>query len=438
MSDLGSADVRLAWAEVTVESHVANGMFCDVFCGHVASDKKVSIAIKLPRERRELLGSTKLQEAVKDVQTEISVLAQMMPHDNVVRMLGHGVAVPRDVPFVLLSLLDSTLKAELPGARESTSVWARRSAVKRWPIDRACRLGVQVAEALDHLHHHAIPSARVLHRDLKPANLGLTRASDSHPERIVLLDFGLATVYELSESDADASERRRLTACTGSQRYMAPEVMRGEPYTHKCDNYSWAVVLWQMLAHDAPFEELSGLDEVTYADRIGVGHVRPKLRPAWPVELRDIISDCWDSDPAARPEMGRVADELSRLLASEVLLEFPGTSRTARASSRGFTSAVGVKLRGFFRPQTQTGAASPVDDDGDHSPRDRAPSTSSSSAGAEGSSRAPTPSDMTTSHVATVGAPQASGSGTRCIAVPAVAMSLLEDMADEAAAAATP
>lgn len=286
----------------------------------------------------------------------------------------------------------------------------------------------QLASALDHCHHHALPNARIIHRDLKPANLGLMRASDSQPERVVLFDFGLATVFKLSgKADAGASERRRLTACTGSRRYMAPEVMRGEAYNHTCDCYSFGVLLWQMLAHDAPFDELRGLDELTYTERVSAEHFRPKLRPSWPAELSDLISECWTTDPAARPEMGRAAERLSALIASGELVRSvtPPSSRPA--------SSVGGKLRRSFftsRSPHQTGEASPADVCGRACPSDEieTPSFRSSSGAEEEEERSSRASALTAPEVQV-------GSGPKlCHAVPAVPMGLLEAMAAAEAA----
>lgn len=46
----------------------------------------------------------------------------------------------------------------------------------------------------------------------------------------------------------------RLTPLTGSLRYMAPEVANSQPYNTKCDSYSFAIVLWQMLHCKVPYE----------------------------------------------------------------------------------------------------------------------------------------------------------------------------------------
>eukprot|EP00321_Phaeocystis_globosa_P012339 CAMPEP_0118809206 /NCGR_PEP_ID=MMETSP1162-20130426/81_1 /TAXON_ID=33656 /ORGANISM="Phaeocystis Sp, Strain CCMP2710" /LENGTH=65 /DNA_ID=CAMNT_0006738607 /DNA_START=4 /DNA_END=198 /DNA_ORIENTATION=- len=48
-----------------------------------------------------------------------------------------------------------------------------------------------------------------------------------------------------------------MTAETGSYRWMAPEVIRHEPYGTGCDVYSFGVLCWEMLSYSTPFPQLT-------------------------------------------------------------------------------------------------------------------------------------------------------------------------------------
>ena len=242
------------WEALGKRRPLANGSFCLVESCLLHNE---SIAVKHPRS--DLAGDSRV--GVRDLLREIDYLVNTMaPYEHIVRALGHG-TMANDYPFLLLPLMAGTVATDLPGDRYSTSFWSRRAGVKRWPLHRACRLAAELASALDHCHHNAVPFTRVLHRDVKPANCGLN-ASD----HLILFDFGLATLWHVGEGDAGGTERRCLTACTGSLRTMPPEVMRSESYNHKCDVYSWAMVSWQMIAHDAPFvSDCIRTDRPTYA-----------------------------------------------------------------------------------------------------------------------------------------------------------------------------
>lgn len=38
---------------------------------------------------------------------------------------------------------------------------------------------------------------------------------------------------------------------------MAPEIMRGEPYTEKSDIFSFGMILWEIMTSKIPYENLS-------------------------------------------------------------------------------------------------------------------------------------------------------------------------------------
>ena len=81
----------------------------------------------------------------------------------------------------------------------------RRLAAAGWP-ETVCRLGVQLAQALDHAHRQG-----VLHRDVKPANVLL--AADGSPK---LADFNISFSTQLEGASPAAY-------FGGSLAYMSPE-----------------------------------------------------------------------------------------------------------------------------------------------------------------------------------------------------------------------
>ncbi|GKY95355.1 hypothetical protein MPSEU_000497300 [Mayamaea pseudoterrestris] len=138
-------------------------------------------------------------------------------------------------------------------------------------------IALDIANGCAYLH-----ARNVIHRDLKPSNILLTR-----DHRAKIADFGMSV----------ANFGQELTAETGTYRYMAPEVIRHEPYSTNCDVYSFGVVLWQLITREIPFATMTPI-QAAYA--VAEGR-RPAIPPDTPRRLQEIIMACWDQDQAKRP-----------------------------------------------------------------------------------------------------------------------------------------
>src|SRR5205085_8292156 len=123
---------------------------------------------------------------------------------------------------------------------------ARRLAAAGWP-ETVCRLGIQLAHALDHAHGQG-----VLHRDVKPANVLL--AADGSPK---LADFNISFCSQLDGASPAAY-------FGGSLAYMSPEQIEACNPAHereprdldgRSDLFALAVVLWELLYGERPFND---------------------------------------------------------------------------------------------------------------------------------------------------------------------------------------
>ncbi|KAK4288067.1 hypothetical protein Pmani_038886 [Petrolisthes manimaculis] len=97
----------------------------------------------------------------------------------------------------------------------------------------------QIALVLDFLHN-----AGVIYRDLKMENILLD--AEGH---IKIIDFGLAKWLSYGG--------RTRTIC-GTLQFMAPEVLRGEEYTHSVDWWSLGIIVYSLLTGQYP---VSGYDD---------------------------------------------------------------------------------------------------------------------------------------------------------------------------------
>eukprot|EP00262_Sarcandra_glabra_P014124 TRINITY_DN4058_c0_g5_i1.p1 TRINITY_DN4058_c0_g5~~TRINITY_DN4058_c0_g5_i1.p1 ORF type:complete len:121 (-),score=10.91 TRINITY_DN4058_c0_g5_i1:36-365(-) len=102
----------------------------------------------------------------------------------------------------------------------------------------------------------------------------------------------------------------RDSSSAGTPEWMAPELIRNEPFTEKCDVFSLGVIMWELCTLNRPWEGVPAM-QVVYA----VGNEGTRLEiPEGP--LGKLISDCW-AEPDERPSCEEI---LSRLLECEYTL----------------------------------------------------------------------------------------------------------------------
>jgi serine/threonine protein kinase len=280
---------------------LGSGEFCVALLSKLDGKDVVVKMLKL-RQRKNPTAS-------EDLLSE-STLLMAMRHPHVLGAIAHGLD-PDGLPFIVIEKLETVLSAELPRPADSVPFWTRRSEVKKWPLTRALRTGLELAEALHYCHTEVatsvFPGCRILHRDLKPNNIGFLPDG-----RLALFDFGLARLWRVSEADPDGNETRKLTGNTGSLRYMAPEVALAKPYSHKAEVFSFGTLLWQIASHENPFADC---DVSGFIRRVCTLHERPKIPKRFPPELAELLTRCWKTDQAERPEMAEVIVILRNLLA---------------------------------------------------------------------------------------------------------------------------
>lgn len=122
---------------------------------------------------------------------------------------------------------------------------------------------------------------------------------------VKLFDFGLAKQFDPSKADKDGCYQ--MTAFTGSLRYMAPEVALGKPCNETTDVYSFGLLLYQIIALEAPFY---GLTVKSFPKFVFEKGARPKPDAKWPAELSSLMRRCWSPTIHARPFMAEVSEVL--------------------------------------------------------------------------------------------------------------------------------
>jgi len=113
--------------------------------------------------------------------------------------------------------------------------------------DEACLIIKQIAHAFltsENLQKNTGDSCKYLlmHRDIKPANILF------HDGRVKIADFGFAKLVSEECQLAKISQVR-----LGTPYYMAPQLLRGESYSTKCDIWSAGVLLYKLLFRRHPW-----------------------------------------------------------------------------------------------------------------------------------------------------------------------------------------
>ena len=137
----------------------------------------------------------------------------------------------------------------------------------------------QVADALDFAHSHG-----VLHRDLKPGNILLAKDGSIH-----ITDFGLVGVAEAA----------RLGILASTAAYISPELAEGKTPDGRSDQYSLAVLAYELLAGELPFKG----DSSTATALLHVTRQPPDPRSFNPLlteEVSKILIQGLAKDPAQR------------------------------------------------------------------------------------------------------------------------------------------
>eukprot|EP00192_Tetraselmis_astigmatica_P009836 CAMPEP_0117696656 /NCGR_PEP_ID=MMETSP0804-20121206/28794_1 /TAXON_ID=1074897 /ORGANISM="Tetraselmis astigmatica, Strain CCMP880" /LENGTH=827 /DNA_ID=CAMNT_0005510819 /DNA_START=522 /DNA_END=3005 /DNA_ORIENTATION=+ len=329
------ASWEINFSEITLISRVGQGSFGEVWHGRWnGTDVAVKRVWGLMESIEEAVN------AARDFDREISLLSRIR-HPNVVMFLG-ACSVAPDVALVMEYCPRGTLYRLLH--RTTTPL----------PLPLRVRMATHVARGMLALHS-ARP--RVIHRDLKSANLLVSSSYE-----IKVCDFGLSRTME----NAAACLSNRSQSSFGTVEYAAPEVLRGEPYSEKCDIWSFGVVLWELLMRQRPYSNAGHSVSVI----AGVSLGRLSLAPlpdgvATPV-LQELICQCCQQDPGRRPSFAEI---LMTMEQETSCLRQPPVApvATSAPASRGKPPSSGAApwagtLKGVQGPELGAEVASPFAD----------------------------------------------------------------------------
>lgn len=328
----------------------------------------------------------------------VETLAKRIDHTYIPSMFANNSTFDDVVP----------VSSSSSNEKSSSSSWWKRltrknampissnSQLKSWKAGLAERLeGLKgIATGLQYLHD----DCNVIYRDVKPDNIGFYRKFHPHcncgkrslntskdkgcggctcyTDIPQLFDFGLAKElkpsYRAIGPQGVTNGTYKLTARSGSRRYMAPEVAFSPYYNEKADVYSFGIVLYQVAALITPFEGYSlymheeailscgGRPNVVIpaakkvlakvrrsgvkshndwlkmcTDRKRTKNLECRTKSVWTKELRSLMEECWHDDLKCRPSMKDVVQRLDSCISelTKNRLSLPSTKKVLRSKS---------------------------------------------------------------------------------------------------------
>jgi WD40 repeat protein/serine/threonine protein kinase len=161
------------------------------------------------------------------------------------------------------------------------------------------RIGVQVADALEHAHRQGVQ-----HRDIKPSNLLL----DTH-----------GTVWVTDFGHAKADDQQNLTHTgdvLGTLRYLPPEAFEGRTDA-RADVYSLGLTLYELLCLRPAFDEVERHRLIKQVQTAAPPRL-DRLNREVPRDLVTIVHKAIDRDPAHRyASAAALAADLQRFIDDE-------------------------------------------------------------------------------------------------------------------------
>ncbi|MFK7804499.1 MAG: FHA domain-containing protein [Anaerolineae bacterium] len=154
---------------------------------------------------------------------EVVAMQRLADHPHIVNIYDSGEV--SGYPYILMECMDKGSVKDLLANMGSL------------PEKQCIEITGNVCEALDFAHQNGI-----IHRDIKPENILLNSNGEAK-----LADFGIAKLTE-------SGTKTQVGTIIGTPKYLSYEQAKSLPVTHRSDQYSLAVVMYEMLTGRPPFD----------------------------------------------------------------------------------------------------------------------------------------------------------------------------------------
>ena len=198
---------------------LGQGSYAKVYRGYMKANPNIKIAVKVI----ELLGKSSNPKFLQTLDREINILRRFN-HPNIIQI--YDVVRLTDKMYIFLEICEhGDLKKLITEQKQKT-----------FPENQVVAILSQIVESFKVMYEN-----NVIHRDLKPANILIQKNTYK------ISDFGFAREI-FCGMDEPASFTRY-----GSPLYMSPQILKGTPFSSKCDVWSLGIIAYQMLYGKTPW-----------------------------------------------------------------------------------------------------------------------------------------------------------------------------------------
>lgn len=274
---LGSvAEWEIPWEDLQIADRVGIGSYGEVYRGEWNGTE---VAVK------KFMNQDISGNALALFKCEVEIMSRLR-HPNVVLFMGAVTRPPN------LSILTEFLpRGSLYKLLHKPNLQLDEK--------RRMRMALDVAKGMNYLHtSHPV----IVHRDLKTPNLLVDKNWV-----VKVCDFGMSRMKHHTFLSSKST--------AGTAEWTAPEVLRNEPSNEKCDVYSFGIILWELATLDVPW---TGYHSMQVIGAVGFQGKRPDIPPRVDPEVAELIRECWQTNPQARPSFGQIIARLKSLKHLEI------------------------------------------------------------------------------------------------------------------------
>lgn len=229
-------------------------------------------------------------ESIDAFKHELTLLEKIR-HPNVIQFVG---AVTQNMPMMIV--VEYHPKGDLATYLQKKG---------RLQPSKALRFALDIARGMNCLHE--CKPDPVIHCDLNTKNVLLDRGG-----LLKVAGFGLISLSKLSDDKVKLTRPWPKVDCS---RYVAPEVYKDEIFDRSVDIFSFSFILYEMMEGTPPFHMKSPEDAAKLSCLEGS---RPPFKVKsknYPPDLKELIEECWSSEPSERPRFPEIIGRLDKIVA---------------------------------------------------------------------------------------------------------------------------